>query len=126
MADPKLKEAMAEINAIMKKHDIGGHITLVSPTNSEFRYMIDPSWSCAWFERADGGAYAVRFRANKESIPDKQERHKIVENTMHLLLQIRDLAAKTFVETDAVVSQLGNHVEIEHKPFSNFEPHEEH
>jgi hypothetical protein len=125
MADPVLKEAMAEIMGILKKHDIAGQVTLVSPTHTEFRYRIDPKWACTTVEAQGDGYMAVRFRAKKSEIPDMKERHKIVERTMHMLLSIRDLSGKNFLMFDGLEKQLKPHIDFDHKPFSDFEPHRE-
>lgn len=122
MADPKLKEAMSEIMAVLNKHDIAGQISLVSKTHSEFRCKLDPSWSCARMEMARQG-FAVRFKATKESIPDKTLRDEFVSLTMHMILQIRDLAAQNFKAFDELVGQLSKYMEIDHKPYQGYEPH---
>lgn len=124
MSDPKLKEAMAEIFGVLKKHDIGGQVTLVSPSHSEFRCFIEPSWSVAFFEEVPSGV-AVRFRAKKSEIPDKNERHERVEWTTHMLCQIRDLNAQNFMAFDSLIAELGKHFEIKHKPYSDYEPHKD-
>lgn len=126
MADQRLKEAMAEINAIMKKFDIGGHVTLVSQTHSEFRYTVDPSWSCASVELLGGGMAEMRVKSLAKDHPDKEIQRKKIEVTIHMLAQIRDLGGKTFMEMDAVVNELSQQVDFDHKPFSGFEPHKEH
>ncbi len=124
MSDPKLKEAMAEIFGILKKHDIGGQVTLVSPTHAEFRSKIDPSWSVAFFEDHEKGV-AVRFRATKAEIPDKEERHQKSELTTHLLCQIRDLCGQNFLMFDGVLNQLKEHLDFDHTPQAGYEPHRE-
>ena len=50
----KLKEAMAEINGVLIKHDIAGVVVLHEPGFSEFRVRVDPSWSVARFESQEG------------------------------------------------------------------------
>jgi hypothetical protein len=124
--DPKLKEAMAEIKNVLNKHDLAGQVTLVSKTHSEFYWKIDPTWSCAKPEPAESGKVAIRFRATKKDIPDKEERRKLAELTLHLLCQIRDLNAQNFMVFDELLNQLGKVIDFEHKPYSGFEPHEEH
>lgn len=124
MSDPKLKEAMAEIMGVLKKHDIAGQVTLVSPTHSEFRIDIAPTWSCARMEPS-GDGFAVRFKATKEGIPDDEARKKIASETAHMLLQIRDLCAQYYMSFDDLVKQLEEFMEIEHKPYSDYEPHRE-
>jgi hypothetical protein len=125
MPDPILKEAMAEIMGILKKHDIAGQVTLVSPTHSEFRYRLDPKWACTTIEDHGDGHVSVRFRAKKDEVPDAEERRELVERTLHLLLSIRDLSGKNFLMFDELVKQLKPHIDFDHNPFSGFEPHRE-
>jgi hypothetical protein len=47
---PKLKKAMEEIKAILKKHDIAGCIILHTPGFSEYLNHIETSYSVAWHE----------------------------------------------------------------------------
>lgn len=118
--DPKLKEAMAEIFGVLKKHDIGGAITLVSPTHAEFRFCEDPSWSCARIE----GATRVRFRAKAQDFKTQAEHKRTVELTIHLVAQIRDLAARTFTAFDSMFQQLEKIIDFEHRSYQGFEEHE--
>lgn len=124
MSDPKLKEAMAEIFGVLNKHDIGGQVTLVSQTHAEFRIKVDPKWSCAKEEYNSKGV-GIRFRVQKADIPDKEERRLRAEQTLHLLCQIRDLNAQNFLGFDSLVKQLEGVIDFEHKPYSNYEPHNE-
>jgi hypothetical protein len=45
--DPKLKKAMAEIDAILLKYDCAGIIVLHRPGMGEYKYSISPSYSSA-------------------------------------------------------------------------------
>ena len=119
MADPKLKEAMAEIFGILKKHDIAGHIILSSETHSEFRVRIDPSWSCAFFE-SEGG---IRFRAKEAELGSKEAVHKTKEATLGMFCHFRDTMGSSFMVTQKLLDNVGKEVPFEHVPFAEFEPH---
>lgn len=121
MSDPRLKEAMAEIKAVMQRHDIAGAITLVSPYASEFLYHIDPSWSVAFFEGSD----RLRIRARAEDFASQDQAHFCVESTVHMICTTRDIAAQTFGNMERLLAILGEHFEIEHTPHP-VEPHREH
>jgi hypothetical protein len=56
----RLKIARAEIEAVLKKHDIGGAVVLHTPGMTEWFYDIRPSYSCAWI---DDAASMVRVRS---------------------------------------------------------------
>jgi hypothetical protein len=61
---PKLKTAMAEIKAILKKHDIGAFVILHTPGFSEYVNEISPSYSCAFFDHSlkDANITGIRFK----------------------------------------------------------------
>lgn len=122
MSDPVLKQAMAEIRAIMNHHDIGGAVTLVSPTHSEFYYHLTPSWSACYFPTSN----ELRFRAKKEDFKTEAEQERCVTLTVHMVCQIRDIAAQNFTQMEQVIDRLGEHYKIEHTPYADFEPHKEH
>lgn len=56
----RLKVARAEIEAILKKHDLAGVVVLHTPGMTEFFYDIQPSYSCAWIDEA---AQIVRVKS---------------------------------------------------------------
>lgn len=61
MTDPKLIEAMAEIEAVVKKHDIAAHIALNSRVGGVFKLM-PASWS-KLVERTPGkGDYRLEYQ----------------------------------------------------------------
>ena len=118
MPDPKLKEAVAEIIAVCRKHDIGGYFILASQTHAEFRYIMDPSWSCAWFE--DSGR--LRIRAKRADFKTQEEQVARLSETTHILCQIRDLCAKGFGDMESIIAELSKQCKIEHESFAGFEP----
>ncbi len=117
--DPNLKMAAEEMKEILKKYDIGGHITLVSPTHSEFMFAISPSWSCARFT-ADTNQ--IHFKATQEMFGSKEECKKAQERSLHLILQIRDMGAQAFHVMENVRVQLSKFFDIDHVPFSTKPP----
>lgn len=53
---PRLKAARAEIEAVLRKHDLAGVCVLHTPGMAEFFYDIRPSYSCAWIDEESGMA----------------------------------------------------------------------
>lgn len=47
----RLKVARAEIEAILRKHDLAGVVVLHTPGMTEFFYDVRPSYSCAWIDQ---------------------------------------------------------------------------
>lgn len=108
----KLKEAMAEINAILNKHDIGGYIMLHEPGFSEFRTRIDPSWSIARFQSVDGRE-AIRVRALAADFGgDIEANRKALGDTINMLVHFRDHAERTLHNMEQVLKILSNHAEF--------------
>jgi hypothetical protein len=110
MSDPKLKEMAAEIRALFKKHDVGGHVVLVSQTHSEFMFVLDPTWSAVIIE-----SDLIRIRAVEEELGSKEAVHKKAELTAHLLSQLRDLSASGFSMADQLIEKMEEIYEIDHE-----------
>lgn len=118
--DSKLKEAMAEIQAILEKHDIAAHITLVSPTHGEFTYHF-PTWGVITPEEKND-LTGFRFRSKREDFASKQAQLDATEVSVHVLFSLRDVAANTVIMMDAIATELRQHMEIDHVPFADFTP----
>lgn len=118
--DPKLKEAMLEIQVILEKHDIGGNIALTSQSHSEFLYHF-PKWSAIQFDKNKPGE--VRIKSKRKDFKSKEEKHRIIECSTHIVAQNRDLAARSFDVYDTLFKKLEEYFDIEHKPFHGFTPH---
>ena|ERR1019366_5398676 len=118
MADQKLKEAAAEIASILKKHDIAGHVILVSKTHAEFMFKLDPTWSAI---RREGDH--IRIKAVKAELGSNKVVKEKMELTAHILCQVKDLTAQGFGVADRIIAELEKNFKIEHKSFSGFEPH---
>lgn len=116
MADPKLKEAMAEISAILEKHDIAGQIVLLSKTHAEFKYRLDPSWSAITV--GDGFLY---IRAKKDELGSEEAVMEKAVLTAHILCQLRDLSSQGYAFSDKLIKELEKVYEIDHESFSGFE-----
>ncbi len=125
MADPKLKTAMAEIFAILKKHDIAGQVILVSESHTEFRIKINPTWSCAREAEVPEGL-AIQFKASRKEYPDPKKKHQAIENTAHMVLAFRDISIQNSLQFGRMVEALETQIKIDHTPFAGFEPHHEH
>lgn len=57
----RLKIARAEIEGILKKHDLAGVVVLHTPGMTEFFYDVTPSYSCVWIDEA-----AARLRTKSK------------------------------------------------------------
>jgi hypothetical protein len=118
--DPKLKEAMLEIQEILDKHKIGGNIALTSQSHSEFLYHF-PEWSVIQFDKNKPGE--VRIRSKREDFKSKEEQHQMTRYSTHIVAQNRDLAGRSFEVFDTLFKELEKYFDIEHKPFHGFTPY---
>lgn len=116
MPDPRLKDAMREIRKICQRYRIGAQITLVSKTHSEFGYFF-PDWSVVQPEKGPGGEEGIRLRSYEAYYGDKEKQRVAMEESLHCLYSIRDLAGRAFVIFDDVIRQF--------EKVSGFEPHTE-
>lgn len=114
--DKRYRECMAEITAALQKYDMAGAITIVDKGRSMFKYHF-PTWSCIIL-----GEDHLRFRAKREDYPSKEAQREAVELSTHIVLQIRDIAAQTFDLMSKIEKGLAERFEIDHTPYSDFDP----
>lgn len=77
---PKLKKAMEEIKAIVKKYDISASVVLHTPGNSEFLLEITPSYSCAKLNHDH-----IHFKAKKEDFNNELLRMQTIADTSNMM-----------------------------------------
>jgi len=114
MPDPRLKAAMAEIQAIIKRYDIAAVVNLVSQSHLEFLYEISPSWSCSKVEPQPDGAYVVRIRALSGDFPNPAAQKKCLEDTSGMFICLREQADRTSAEFKMLIDALAAKFHIEH------------
>lgn len=104
--DPKLREAMHEIDEILHKYDIGGFISLCSRTHTEFKMPIDtPTWSNIRYVK-NGDAVHIKLHSKSD--------HKNTEDTVAMLASMRDMAGTCFTNCDAMLDMIEKHVKVTH------------
>ena len=86
---PKLKTAMEEIKAVLKKHDIGGFVLLHTPGFIEYINHISPSYSCAFMHEGD---FRVRLKA-AELPGGKVQAKQLAEDTYNMVTLMTDILA---------------------------------
>lgn len=110
MPDPKLKEAIEEAKAILKKHDIGGIVLLSSQTHTEFWMDLEPSWSCAKSE----GEHGIRIKAMRADYPNEETHKKVLADTAGLILGLADTTRLVTHQLDAVIRMMAAKFKIQH------------
>ncbi len=113
MPDPKNDAALAEIRAVLEKHDLAGVVFVGSQTHAAFIYRFDPSWSCARLEETPDGM-VIRLKALGADFPDAMAHEKCVTDTIGIfngflnmgqrlsfdLMNLLKMLSRQFVITD--------------------------
>lgn len=109
-ANPKLKDAMEEVKAILAKYDIAGSVTLCSGEQSEYLHWVasphGPSWSCLLWE-----PQGIRIRAKAKR--DMSERYRL-NSTVKMIHTMRDVLALNWGLYNDVAKLTERHLEIDH------------
>lgn len=106
--DARIGKAMVEIRSVLEKHDLGGFVHLQSEQASEHATVF-PSWSVAQLRSTQDGKQALTM-AVQPTDPRKQE---LGEQTVGLLLTIRDVCAKQAMIVDGVMKQVAKHCGVD-------------
>jgi hypothetical protein len=102
MPDPKLKTAVEEIRAVLKRHDIAAMINLGSQTHSEFLLVLDPTWSCMWMESPG----LMRIRSKRVDYPSKAAQEKVMEDSIGLITGFQSTGRTNLANLDRVLVML--------------------
>lgn len=121
---PRLKEIMAEIKAVLEKHDVAGYVLLHEPGFSEHIIGVTPTWATLRYsENKDG--IGLSMRARKEDYKSAAEQQEAIANTVNMVAHMSHVLsgdAKLFAQLrDAVEGNL----EVEHTGGIHT-PHREH
>ena len=107
--DQKLRDAMSEIEEVLRKYDCGALISLHSKSHSEFRLFIEtPTWSNVRWIR-DGQGVHLKLHSKSD--------HENTEATVAMLADIKDQCAMWFLNTEKLMEQIKSHVTVVHVPF---------
>lgn len=87
MPDAKLEIAMDEMKAVLQKHDLAGVVFVASPTNIEYLYHLDPSWTCLRI-LPDGG---IGARAKREDFPSLEAQKQCVAASVTIVVGFADM-----------------------------------
>jgi hypothetical protein len=113
MPDPKLKTAMEEIKAVLKKHDIAAVVVLASMTHLEFLRQYQASWNGLKLEQLPEGV-ELRVRALREDFPSKEAHEECVALSVGTILGFRDALVNEINALGMVAELLAKHIQIEH------------
>lgn len=109
----RLKVARAEIEAVLKKHDLAGVVVLHTPGMAEFFYDITPSYSCVSFNEA---TQYLRVKSKLADYPSAEEQRHDQAATANMTIGLAgDLvaAATMFTSISRLVDRM---LRAEHTP----------
>jgi len=107
---PKLKIAMEEIKAILKKHDIAASVVLHTPGHSEYLLKINPSYSCAFCE---GNHIRIRAKLQQDFNGDKNAWSQKVSDTYNMIDLLGKVSGETALSLFDIMDLLNKVVEAE-------------
>jgi len=103
---PKLKKAMEEMKAIIKKYDIAALIVLHTPGDSEYLNAITPSYSCM---KWNGDELRIRAKLKEDFNGDKkamEEKLAATSNMLRLLAEVGGQQLLSIMKVSDFVDEL--------------------
>lgn len=109
----KLQKLANKIEKLLRDEDVAGIINLQGKEFSEFRTIIDPSWSALKWQFGKGGRIGVRFTCKMATgTPEEKEKGRLTVGMIHGFEHI----CKIHLETMTQLRQLvGEHIVSETK-----------
>lgn len=114
MPDPTLQQAMEEIKAILRKHDVAAVVLLSSPKHMEFLYGLTPTWSCAKLEPHPDGGEAIRIRSSRDEYVSEDAQRQCLEYTIGMFMGFFSLLKQAEDQMLNITALLGQHFDVEH------------
>lgn len=114
--DPVLKQAMKEVESVLAKYDIGGHVILASKSHCEFRLRF-PSWSKAQMEEVgEKGKFGIRFKAKGK------DEDQTIASSVFFFQAVQQQCGHAFMTCEELLKLLSTKMKIEGGPVGPF-PH---
>lgn len=108
----RLLDVMEEINAVVKKHDLGAVVILSSQKVVTFRMILDATWSAAFIEHTPNGP-AVRVRAKRADFPTAEAQTKTLEDTIGMFMGFANVVEHLRGMLKGLAEMLGQQVAFE-------------
>lgn len=106
------QKAVDEIKEVLEKHDLAAMIIVMDQTDIAFVRRIDPTWSCAWTEEAEGsdGAFTIRIRSKLADYGgDKARQKSEVEATTGMFIAFMQWCGETRENMVQITAMLAKH-----------------
>lgn len=110
--DQNLRKAMAEIQAIMKKYDCAGVVSLQSENHGEFLLWLEASWSLIEMDKSEDGRSTIKFKM-------RHKMQKEMDATAAFVYANRDLFQMWYNNFDDIACGLEAHAKVTHQPIGD-------
>lgn len=101
-------QAVEEIKAILRKHDLAGMVFVQSPDEAAYLREITPTWSCTFFKDTPQGL-CLRIRSKLADYPSKEAQKASVEATTGMLMAFLNEAERNVEDLGSVVAMIARH-----------------
>lgn len=106
-----IQPVLDEISAMLKKHDMAGLVLVANASHCDYRMVIDPSWSCAWFEQVED-QLLLRIRSQRTDYATKEAQKKHLEATIGTFVTFNDVMAELTETNNKILVRIAEDVEF--------------
>lgn len=111
--DPRLRAAMKEITAVMRKHDCAGYVALGSISHFEFQLDPTATWNMMTIEQTPDGGRALRLKIKGKLDARRQE---MADATTAFMYNLRDNPYLQLGSLHRFIEGLEKQANITHNP----------
>ena len=107
----ELDPVLAEIDAVLKKHDVMGLVLVSNKTHLDWRIHVEASWSCAKLERDKDGV-AVRIRSKSTDFPSREAQKLCNEQTIGTFVTMIDAMRNISKQVEHLLVVVAKHIKF--------------
>ena len=94
MPDPKLQQAINEIDAVLTKHNIAGIVFVASESHAHYLHHLQASWNACYMENTPKGE-ALRVRCKRADYPTRDAWRLAMKNSVGTIMGFIDVCKNT-------------------------------
>lgn len=107
MANPKLKEALKEIQEVLTKHDLAGFVLLADQKEIDYLYAFGASWTCARLEGRE-----LKIRAEPGQYLTEADMMTTMADTVSLFLRLGNGCVGAIADFEKIAVAIGQQADI--------------
>jgi hypothetical protein len=108
----EIAPVLAELSAVLKKHDMAGLLIVSNQTHVDWRIEVEASWSCARIEKDADGREGLRIRSKLEEYPSREAQKKTLESTVGTLVSMTDVLWMAGENIERMLKIVAQHVQF--------------